>query len=425
MSPKTQGSKKRQKLAEVDAGDADVVQLLAQFECASLAKMAKFSPAKRGLLVDEWRKMKNAPPYKSVYNYVETQPKSIMHDHANFAAAAADAVMEAQKLLDILDEADGKKRAKPRKAKFVGDLPCCVHCEIVFPHEAMMRHVVCLACSKQEKAEYAATPFGQLNQLVQCANVNHDFGLTVRQVLVKMIKLEGWCGINHVLPLSFDRQSPFYMSIENMRNDAVENVDKWVVSCSISNTFANIADDDLRALLTGEALPGGFPREMPPKLASRAHGTCACGQPKHKKCGYCQLCQQIHNKLNSAYNDLKKCDKGVSGTMSKSEYLELDKIERCTISDFPFFSALRGTKHFALARSIDRIENRRGGAKLPHSLANCRPILALFNCSDGNAKRESQGSMPPAGLNHPYSYSWTRDDVAIFVELLRKHFSKE
>jgi len=269
--------------------------------------------------------------------------------------------------------------------------------------------------------------------------------LTTDKVLQTIIDLGGWCGISRVVPMCFNRQNPFLVSIEDLPGTARGYGEGgWTVCAGIFNLacqpitadFAMLGQGRIEYRVTEVPRPGKIDgiTVMPVKPDDGREwvicGICwVLGDKEIMSGHYCQDCQSWYNhtmprKLAQMAKDGVAADyrhKRPGPVNLSTEKLQ-DLLDaqggRCAVSGLPFARGVkRGERYSAFAISLDRLDNNKS-----HDLHNVRLVCALFNPRDGNQHRKSYGvNIPPAGMVEPYTYSWTPEDYALLLAALRVH----
>jgi hypothetical protein len=245
-----------------------------------------------------------------------------------------------------------------------------------------------------------------------------------------IVKQRGWCSISHVLPLVFDKQTPFLPSIEqiNATKHVLDDVtgklrshgyvkDNWSVSSTLMNMPCNITDDDLHVLATGDTSsideevkrqpqprPKKNPKDKPKNYGRATHGCCSwchCIVVKAKmRSDTCKYCKDVYNRTPDIW--LKTIITNTTGHDKKAsrrppvgltvELLQSLMMTNILLPGVPLYSNVLvcGRKYSAFVASSDRHENARS-----HDRDNIRMIPAMFNCVDWNRSRVKQGLVVP------------------------------
>ena len=267
--------------------------------------------------------------------------------------------------------------------------------------------------------------------------------LTADKVAQKIIDLGGWCGISRVVPMSFNKQNPFLISIEDLPGTARGYGEGgWTVCAGIFNLtcrpitadFAMLGQGRVEYRVTEVPRPGKIDgiTVKPVKPRDGREFCCICwvlGDKESMPGKYCQDCQSwythtmprklAHMAKNGLEADYKRKRPGpVNLSTEKLQDLLEAQGGRCAVSGLPFARGVKcGERYSAFAISLDRLDNNTS-----HDLHNVRLVCSLFNPVDGNQRRKSHGvNIPPAGLVEPYTYSWTPEDYALLLAALRVH----
>lgn len=405
------------------------------------------------------------------------QQKSIMSEAEDFARIAAATAIIARDFLDSnAFDAEGRVKQKPRTKRIpvtdtITGWFICLECGVSWPtREFLSKRTMCLACfAKSMKVQQYVDVGIKIRTLVNTARANHhgykkasgSFHPTQKRALEMIVYQRGWSAISKVLPLSLDKQSPFFISIEEINTACVARnghgragyeKGNWSLCCRIMNLPCNITVTDLRMLASGDftaSIPD-YPEKPPerPPLESynpSTHFVCSScwqikvgasqrKQPNGKTIGKCRcqtcafvLTQQPRQKLSTMIPQCKRADlkAGRSSPQgltlrSLEEKINIEQRELCKVSDLKLRYVRLSEPHSAFGISCERRNN-----DLPHNIDNIDFVLAFFNPSDGNRQREVRGLKIRAGLSEPYSYHWTKEDVTIFREHLRQYFRGE
>jgi hypothetical protein len=399
----------------------------------------------------------------------ECKQKSLMADHTDFAVMAANTVSIAHQLLanDGNFKPDGNvkwTKSKPRKPKTdpMTGFMICLTCEVHCPSMACMHsQTECLCCRKTKVSRKQYTDVLMIvSKLVNHAKDRHKkkangnmaiFDPTVKKVLQAIVTQSGYCSISHVLPIVLMKQSPFFVSIEQIdaKTQTGYSVKNWSIGTDLMNLWCNVTDDDLLVLATGDTssidetmklLPLPRPKPSTPKPTNYNHETHGCCRTCYKilinplmnACGNCKYCRFQYNRqpetwLKKMVNNTIQSDKrakrpppiGVTTDLLQSLMDNNDKnTDYNLLPDvgFKYNKIVRGDKHNAFVASCDRLKNGPS-----HNFDNIRMIPAMFNCVDRNENRTSLGLVVPPGKAQPYRYYWSKTDVDLFRSLLRNH----
>jgi len=278
------------------------------------------------------------------------------------------------------------------------------------------------------------------NRHMQKNNGSADgFDVTVDKIIQKIIDLGGYCGISRVVPLSFNKQSPFLMSIEHLPGTPPGyHEDGWTVCTDLFNVGSQPITADFEMLgqckveysVTDVPRPGKIDvRPVKPDIewviCSVCWGESTSGTRRCKDC-HAWYDQTMNGKLSKMAGHGKeadeKSDRPEPVDLSKATLLVMLEAQdyKCAVSGLPFARGVKqGERYAPFAISCDRLDNER-----PHDLDNIRLVCALFNPADGNRRRASLGvHCPPEGQVEPYSYGWTKNDYEILARLCRERCS--
>jgi len=357
-----------------------------------------------------------------------------------FPSMATAIVARAEAHLGVNDH-KGRKR---RKARADGG---CVDCGRT--DQPKSSGITCRKCASEARMHRANTTVrGIVGVLRRTARNRHKqknngsadgFDVTVDKIIQKIIDLGGYCGISRVVPLSFDKQSPFLMSIEDLPGTTPGyHEGGWTVCTDLFNVGSQPITTDFEMLGRGEIeysvtdVPRPGKIDVRPVKPDREWVICSvCWGESMSGGTRCKDCkswydQTMNGKLSQMAVNGKEADK----QRKRPEPVDLSKATllvmldaqdyKCAVSGLPFARGVKqGERYAPFAISCDRLDNDRS-----HDLDNIRLVCALFNPSDGNRRRASLGvHCPPEGQVEPYSYSWTKNDYEILARLCRERCS--
>ena len=338
---------------------------------------------------------------------------------------------------------DGRKGRKIRKARADGG---CVDCGRTDQPE--FSGITCRKCASEAGVHRTNTTVrGIVGALVSKARDRHKqknngsadgFDVTVDKIIQKIIDLGGYCGISRVVPLSFDKQSPFLMSIEDLPGTTPGyHEGGWTVCTDLFNVGSQPITTDFEMLGRGEVeysvtdVPRPGKIDVRPVKPDREWVICSvCGGESMSGNSYCKDCKSWYDQtMNGKLSQMAVNGKEADEKSERPEPVDLSKATlramldaqdyKCAVSGLPFARGVKlGERYAPFAISCDRLDNDR-----PHDLDNIRLVCALFNPSDGNRHRASYGvHCPPEGQVEPYSYSWTKNDYEILARLCRERW---
>jgi len=340
---------------------------------------------------------------------------------------------------------NGRRGVKRRKVRADRG---CIDCGRT--DQQMKTGTTCRKCASEAAVHRTNTTVrGIVSRLVRNTRTGHmqknngsadGFDVTVDKVLQKIIELNGYCGISRVVPLSFNKQSPFLMSIEDLPGTPPGyHEDGWTVCIGLFNVGSQPITADFEMLgqckveysVTDVARPVKTDvRPIKPDdgrewvICSMCWGESTSGTRRCKDCKS-WYDQTMNQKLSKMVFHGKAADKRrkrpAPVDLSKATLRAMLEAQdyKCAVSGLPFARGVKqGERYAPFAISCDRLDNDR-----PHDLDNVRLVCALFNPVDGNRKRASLGvHCPPEGTVEPYSYSWTKNDYEILARLCRERW---
>jgi len=379
-------------------------------------------------------------PKRTYCQYVAAgQQQAIMSLQLQFPSMATAIVARAEAHLGV----NNRKGVKRRKARADGG---CIDCGRT--DQPMKTGTTCRKCASEAGVHRRNTTVrGIVGLLVRNTRTSHmkknngsadGFDVTVDKVIQKIIELGGYCGISRVVPLSFNKQSPFFMSIEHLPGTTPGyHEGGWTVCTHLFNVGSQPITADFEMLgqckveysVTDVARP--VKTDVRPIKPDRECVICSvCWGESTSGGTRCKDCMSWYNQtMNGKLSKMAVNGKEADKEHKRPEPVDLSKATlrvmleaqdyKCAVSGLPFARGVKqGERYAPFAISCDRLDNDR-----PHDLDNIRLVCALFNPSDGNRLRASLGvHCPPEGTVEPYSYGWTKNDYEILARLCRERW---
>jgi len=337
---------------------------------------------------------------------------------------------------------NNKKGVKHRKARADGG---CLDCGLT--GQPMKSGTCCKKCVTYKRNTATREIIGVLVQKARNRHMKKNngkidgFDVSIDNVLQKIMDLDGYCGISRVVPLSFDKQSPFIVSIEDLPGTpAGYHKDGWTVSTNLFNLgsqpitadFKMLGQGKVEYLVTDVHQPGKIDdiTVIPVKPDDGREWVICCicwvlGDKESMSWTYCQDCKSWYNhKMDQKLSMMAAHGKEADETSKRPAPVDLStetlkallevQGNRCAVSGLPFAHGVKqGERYAPFAISCDRMDNDRS-----HDLDNVRLVCSLFNPSDGNRQKEMQGvNCAPEGHVAPFSYGWTKEDCEILKNL--------